>query len=393
MRSYISENRLPFFRTMESAAGPTAVLDGKQRIMLGSNNYLGLCADVRLIEAANSATGHYGPSCSSTPPFCGTFAIKAELEAALADWHGSEAALVYNSGYAANIGALTALLGVTDLALPDTEAHASIHAGVRLSGASARSFDHNDTASLQRALARTADRPGIKLIAVDGLYSMQGDVAPMRAIVDLAERYGAGILVDEAHSVGVFGASRTGIAEEFGCADRVEVRMGALSKGPACTGGYIAGTADLIDLLRLHSGAHLFSTTASPGAIAASIVSVEIMRSDEGAQRAAAALRNAARLRGGLSAHGLQVSPGVSRADGSVAVAPNVAVQIGAEAPAVAAWNRIFDHGVYCALAIAPAVRHDAAMLRASVCATHTDAQIDTAVEVISEALSTAATV
>jgi 8-amino-7-oxononanoate synthase len=390
MRGYIDAGRLPFFRSMQSAAGPTAVVDGTRRIMLGANNYLGLCGDPRLVEAATDATRHYGPSCSSTPPFCGTFAIKSELEAVLADWHGTEAALVYNSGYAANVGALTALLGATDLALLDTEAHASIHAGVRLSGANTRSFEHNDTAALHRVLALGAERPGLKLVAIDGLYSMQGDMAPMRTIADLADRYGAGILVDEAHSVGVFGATRTGVAEEFGCAPRVEVRMGALSKGPGCTGGYIAGSGDLIDLLRLHSGAHLFSTTASPGAIAASVVSVGIMRSAEGADRAAAALRNAARLRDGLHRHGLSVSPGVVRADGSTAVAPNVAIQIGDEARAVEIWNRVFDRGVYCALAIAPAVREDGAMLRASVCADHADAQLDTAIEVLAEAMSEA---
>jgi 8-amino-7-oxononanoate synthase len=388
MRGYIAENRLPFFRQMQSAAGPTAVVDGKSLIMLGANNYLGLCADPRLIEAANSATGHYGPSCSSTPPFCGTFAIKAELESQIADWHGTEGALVYNSGYAANIGSLTALLGTVDLAFPDSEAHASIQAGVRLSGASSRFFDHNDVAALQRNLARTADRGGTKLIAIDGLYSMQGDVAPMRAIADVADRYGAGILVDEAHSVGVFGADRTGVAEEFDCAHRVEVRMGALSKGPASTGGYIAGSADLIDLLRLHSGAHLFSTTVAPGAIAASIAAITIIRSAEGAQRAEAALRNAALLREGLRAHGLAVSPGVVRGDGTSAVAPNVAIHIGPEAHAVAAWNRAFDDGVYCALAIAPAVREDAAMMRASVAATHTPDQIERAVDVIANAVT-----
>lgn len=388
LRGYIADGRLPFFRAMESAAGPIATVDGKTRVMLGANNYLGLCADPRLTAAAVAATKHYGPSCASTPPFCGTFAIKLELEELLADWHGTAAALVYNSGYAANVGALAALLGPADLALPDTEAHASIHSGIRLSGASARAFDHNDAASLQRVLIRTAERTGIKLIAVDGLYSMQGDVAPMRVIADLADRYGAGILVDEAHSVGVFGATRTGIAEEYGCAERVEVRMGAFSKGPASTGGYIAGSTDLIDLLRLHSGAHLFSTTAAPGAIAASIASVQIMRSEEGAHRAAAALRNAQRLRDGLRACGLAVSGGVIRADGTAAVAPNVAVQIGAENDAIAIWNDIFDRGVYCALAVAPAVREDGAMLRASVSAEHTDAHIDRAIDVIAASVT-----
>ena len=237
MRGYRASGRLPYFRVIESSAGSRSVVEGREKLMFAANNYLGLCGDRRLIEASNEATSRYGPSCASTPPFCGTFAIKAELEALLADWYGTEDALVFNSGYQANVGALTALLGAGDIGYPDSEAHASIHNGIRLSGASARSFAHNDIQALDDVLARTADRTGTKLVAVDGLYSMQGDVAPIAEIVSVCAKYNAAILIDEAHSVGVFGQRRTGVAEEFGCLADIEVVMGALSKGPGLDGG------------------------------------------------------------------------------------------------------------------------------------------------------------
>lgn len=387
MRGYVARNELPFFRVTESAAGATSVIDGQPRIMLGSNNALGLCGDPRLIEAASQATAQYGPSCSSAPAFSGTLKVKMELEERLADWHGAEAALAYSSGYQANIGAITALLGVADLAFPDSEAHTSIFDGIRLSGASSRFFAHNDVESLESNLDRTSDRTGTKMIAVDGLYSMGGDVAPIVGIAALAQRHNVGLLVDEAHSVGIFGSQRTGIAEEFGCLDEVDVVMGALSKALASTGGYIVGSQDLIDLLRLHSSAHLFSTTASPAAMAAGVAAIDIVRSAEGSERAAAALANARALRDGLLDQGLQVSGDVVRADGSRAVPPNVAVRIGLEHNAIAAWNQAFDNGVYCALALAPAVGADEAMMRCSVSAAHTAADIELAVNVITTAV------
>ena len=388
MREYLASGKLPYFRLIESAAGSWSVIEGRQKLMFAANNYLGLCGDPRLIEAANDATNRYGPSCSSTPPLCGTFKIKAELEALLADWYGTEDALVYTSGYQANVGAITALLGAGDIAYPDSEAHASIHNGIRLSGASARSFAHNDIEALEHVLTRTAERTGTKLVAVDGLYSMQGDVAPIAEIVSVCAKHNAAILIDEAHSVGVFGQRRTGVAEEFGCLADIEVMMGALSKGPASTGGYIAGSRDLIDLLRVHSDAHIFSTTAAPSAIAAGIASVLIMRSEEGAQRAQAALANARRLRDGLQAQGLQVGAEVTRADGTKAVAPNVAVHIGPEPRAIAIWNYIFDHDVYCALALPPAVRENGALIRCGVSAAHSAKDIDQAVDVIANAFA-----
>ncbi|AGC64659.1 8-amino-7-oxononanoate synthase BioF2 [Mycobacterium liflandii 128FXT] len=386
-RHYGARMELPFFRTVESAPGPTTVVEGQPRVMFASNNSLGLGGDPRLVEAANRATERYGPSCAGAPPFCGTLQIKVEFEELLADWYGTEAALVYNSGYLTNVGALTALLGVTDLAFPDSEAHASIQDGIRLSGASSRFFAHNDLDALERNLIRTADRGGTKLIVVDGLYSMQGDIAPMARIAALASKYNVGLFVDEAHSVGVFGSRRTGIAEEFGCAKDVDVLMGGMSKAIASTGGYIVGSQDLIDVLKLHSNAHIFTATAAPAALAASAAAIEIIRGPEGAQRAAAVLANAQALRDGLVAQGLQVRGGIVRADGSGAMAPHVSVWIGRESQAIAAWNRAFDDGVFCALALPPAVGENEALMRCSVSAGHSTAQIERAVEVIAAAV------
>lgn len=387
MRSYEAGNRLPFFRLMESTPGATSTIGGKSRIMLGSNNALGLGGDPRLIEAANRATVKYGSSCGGAPPFCGTLGVKVELEEVLADWYGTEAALVYNSGFLANVGAITALVGATDLVYPDSEAHTSIHAGIRLSGASSRFFDHNDLGSLEKNLIRTADRGGTKMIAIDGLYSMRGDVAPMAELVALADRYNVGLFVDEAHSLGVFGPRRTGIAEEYGCLADVDVVMGSMSKAISSTGGFIAGSRDLIDFLRLHSSSHTFTATAAPAALAASLAAVEIIRSPEGAQRAEAVLANARRLRDGLMSHGLSAGSSITLSDGSQAVAPHVSVWIGREDHAIAAWNEVYDNGLFCALAVAPAVGENDSLLRCSVSAAHSPAQIDQAVAVIAAAV------
>lgn len=360
--------------------------------MLGSNHSLGLGGDARLIEAAVEATKLYGPACGGAPPFCGTLKIKVDLEESLADWFETEAALVYTTGYLANVGAITALLGATDLAFPDSEAHSSIQAGIRLCGASSRFFPHNDVAALERNLIRTADRGGTKLIVIDGLYSMHGDVAPMEDIVALANKYNVALYVDEAHSAGIFGARRTGIAEEFGCAKDVDVLMGSMSKALASTGGFIAGSKDLIDWLKVHSNQHIFTATAAPAAMAASKAAIDIVRSPEGEQRAAAVLANARALRDGLISQGLQVRGGIVRADGSQVAAPHVAVWIGSESRAIAAWNQAFDNGVFCSLAIAPAVGENEAMMRCSVGAAHSPAQIDRAVDVIAAAVHSAAT-
>jgi 8-amino-7-oxononanoate synthase len=391
LREYGARGRLPFFRVVESAPGPTAVVEGHTRLMFASNNSLGLGGDPRLVEAANRATALYGPSVEGAPPFCGTLKVKIELEEMLADWYETEAALVFTSGYMANLGAISALMGATDLAFPDSEAHASIHAGIRLSSASSRFFPHNDVQSLERNLIRTADRGGTKMIAIDSLYSMRGDVAPMSAIVALANKYNVGLYVDEAHSVGVFGAQRSGIAEEFGCRGDVDVLMGSMSKALASTGGFIAGSQDLIDVLKLHSAPHTFTATAPPAAMAASIAAIDIIRSPEGAQRAAAVLANARALRDGLIARGLEVRAGPLnsqvRADGSQLVAPHVSVWIGQESHAIDAWNRAFDNGVFCALALPPAVGENQAMMRCGTVATHTRAQIERAIDVVAAAV------
>lgn len=391
LRAYGARNQLPFFRVLEAAPGPTAVMEGQTRLMFGSNNSLGLGGDPRLKEAANRATDLYGPSCEGAPPFCGTLKIKVELEELLADWHGTEAALVYTGGYMANLGALSALLGAADLAFPDAEAHASIHDGIRLSGASSRYFPHNDLEALERNLIRTADRGGNKLIAIDGLYSMSGDVPPMAEIAALANKYNVGLYVDEAHSVGVFGAQRTGMAEEFGCMKDVDVLMGGMSKALASTGGYIVGSRDLIDVLKLYSSSHMFTATAAPAAIASSATAIGIIRSQEGAQRAAAVLSNAQALRDGLVSQGLTVRGAIVRGDGSHTVCPHVSVWIGQESQAIAAWNQAFDNGVFCSLALPPAVAENHALMRCSVVATHTSAQIERAVDVIAAAVHSAA--
>src|SRR5436190_20724208 len=253
LRAVQEAGALPYFRQLTGPAGPVVDMEGAERVMLGSNNYLGLTADERVRAAARDALDRYGTGLTGSRLLNGTTQLHLDLERELAAWMGTEEAIVFTTGHQANLGALGTLLAPGDTVIADSADHASILDGCLLSRAKLRPFRHNRLDKLAKQLERAATDGGGVLVVVDGVFSMEGDVAPLPAICDLASQHGARLMVDEAHAAGVLGARGAGTAELLGVEDRVDLRMGTFSKSLASCGGFIAGPHDVIDYLRLQS--------------------------------------------------------------------------------------------------------------------------------------------
>jgi 8-amino-7-oxononanoate synthase len=373
---------LPYFRVLTSEAGPVVEMEGRETIMLGSNNYLGLTADPRVKQAARDALETYGTGLTGSRLLNGTTPLHLELERELAEWMGSEDAIVFTTGHQANVGCIGTILEPGDTVICDSGDHASILDGCKLSGAKLRPFRHNQMPKLERMLERAAGDGGGVMVIVDGVFSMEGDVANLPAIVDLCQRYGARLMVDEAHAVGVLGARGAGTCELFGLEDRVDLRMGTFSKSLASCGGFIAGPAEVIEYLRIASRPFIFTASAVPAAVGAALAALRVIRS-EGPELMARLLDNAAYLRRGFEDLGLVlVEPG-TLPDGSEANTPVVPVVVGEDWQAVLLWKALFDAGVYTNVAIHPAVPPQGALLRTSLMATHQREHLDRALEII----------
>jgi 8-amino-7-oxononanoate synthase len=351
-------------------------------VMLGSNNYLGLTGDERVKEAARQALDRYGTGLTGSRFLNGTTPLHTELERELADWMGTDDTLVFTTGYQANVGCVGTILAPGDTVICDSADHASILDGCRVSGAKLRPFRHGQMDKLERMLERAAGDGGGVLVIVDGVFSMEGDLAPLPAIVDLCEAYGARLMVDEAHAVGVLGERGAGTCEVFGLEDRVDLRMGTFSKSLASCGGFIAGEAGVIDYLRISSRSFIFSASAVPAAVGAALGALRVIRS-EGPGLMAKLLDNARYLRRGLDELGFRVVEPGTLPDGSEATSPVVPVIVGDDWQAVLLWKALFDAGVYTNVAIHPAVPPGGALLRTSLMATHGRGHLDRALEII----------
>src|SRR3954470_6833130 len=376
------QDLLPYFRLLTGPAGPVVQMEGAERVMLGSNNYLGLTGDPRVKEAARDALDTYGTGLTGSRFLNGTTPLHLELEREIAEWMGTEDAIVFTTGYQANVGCLSTLLAPGDTVICDSGDHASIMDGVMMSRARLRPFRHNRLDKLDQMLERAAGDGGGVLVVVDGVYSMEGDVCDLPPIVELCQQHGARLMVDEAHGVGVLGARGAGACEAFGLEDKVDLRMGTFSKSLASCGGFIAGPADVIDFLRIQSRAFLFTASAVPAAIGAALAAVKICRSGEGPELFAKVLDNARYLNRGLHDLGFTVVDPVRMADGSEMFTSVVPVRIGDDWQAVLFWKALYDAGVYSNVAIHPAVPHGHALLRTSVMATHEREHLDRALEV-----------
>jgi 8-amino-7-oxononanoate synthase len=389
---------LPYFHVLTSPAMPVVEMEGAERIMLGSNNYLGLTGDERVLLGAEEALHRYGTGLTGSRLLNGTTPLHLELEQEIAQWMGTEDALVFSTGHQANLGTLGTLLGPADTVIVDSGDHASILDGCLLSRAKLRPFRHNRLDKLEKMLERAQDDGGGVLVAVDGVFSMEGDIAPLGEICELCERYGARLLVDEAHGAGVLGELGAGTAELLGVADRVDLRIGTFSKSLASCGGFLAGPHEVIDYLRIYARSFLFTASGVPAALGAALAALRVLRSGEGSGLLARVLENARYLRDGLAERGFAVvapqrlpaeervqlrAPGVrEEASAHTIVTPIVPVLVGDDWQAALLWRALYDGGVFVNTALHPAVPPGGALLRTSVMATHDEATLERALEV-----------
>jgi len=354
----------PYFIPLTDSEGTEVNVGDHRLIMIGSNNYLGLTMHPKVRQAAIEATRRYGTSCTGSRFLNGTLELHLELERRLAEFVGTEAALVFSTGYQTNVGTISALVGRGDFVITDKEDHASIVDGCRLAFGEMRRFRHNDMAHLERVLAGLPKDAG-KLVVVDGVFSMGGDIAPLPEIVPLCQKYGARLMVDDAHSIGVLGGGR-GTAAHFGLTDQVDLTMGTFSKSFASLGGFIAGAADVIHYIQHHARSLIFSASMPPANVAAALAALEVMQEEPG--RIARVNQIGERMRAGFRQLGFNV--GASET-------PIIPVIIGDDTRTFVAWKALYEAGVYTNAVISPAVPPESALLRTSYMATHTDEQLD----------------
>jgi 8-amino-7-oxononanoate synthase len=357
----------PFGVCVEKLLSATeARINGRDTILAGTNNYLGLTFDRDCMAAAVTGIRDHGTGTTGSRIANGTYGIHRELEAEIAHFLNRRSAMIFPTGYQANLGMLVGLAGPRDIILLDADSHSSIYDGCRLSGATVVRFRHNDPADLDRRLGRLQDQGDCKLIVVEGIYSMLGDRAPLAEFAEIKRRHGAYLLVDEAHSLGVLGANGRGAAEEQGIEDAVDCVVGTFSKSLGAVGGFGASDHPKFDVLRFCSRPYMYTASSSPSSVA-SVLSAfrQMARRPELRRRL---WDNAKTLFEGLMAAGFDICAPMS---------PIIAVRLPDERAAVWAWNRLLENGVYVNLALPPGTPNGVCLLRCSVSAAHTPAQID----------------
>ena len=360
----IKEGWYPYFIPLSDTEGTEVTIGDRRLIMIGSNNYLGLTTHPKVREAAIEAIRRYGTSCTGSRFLNGTLALHKELEEELADFVGKEAALVFSTGYQTNLGTISALVGRDDVVITDKEDHASIDDGCRLSYGTMNRFRHNDMDSLERILIKCPPDQG-KLVVVDGVFSMGGDIAPLPEIIALCKRYGARLMVDDAHSIGVLGQNGRGTAAHFGVTNDVDLIMGTFSKSFASLGGFIAGDEAVIHYIQHHARSLIFSASMPPANVAACLAALEVMRTEPERPERLKAIAD--RMRRGYRELGYDTGPSVT------AIIP---IMIGDDMPTFTMWRALVDAGVYTNPVIPPATPSGKSLLRTSYMATHTDEQM-----------------
>ncbi len=359
----------PYFMPIEASHDTWVVIDGARKIMVGSNNYMGLTHDPRVLEAARDALNKFGSGNTGSRFLNGNLDLHEQLEAELADFTGMEAALVFSTGYQTNLGTLGALIGRADTVYIDKLDHASLQDGVRLGLGRTRRFNHNDFATLRRMLEAEKPSRG-KLIAVDGVYSMEGDIADLPTLVELRREYGAAILVDDAHAVGVLGETGAGTAEHWGLTDEVDLILGTFSKSFASIGGFVAGRADVIDYLQHNARALMFSASMPPASAATVLKALEIIRDEP--ERREQLWKNTYRMMEGFKSIGFDIGPTET---------PIVPILIGPMEKTFVFWRALFEAGVFSNPVVPPAVPEGSCRLRTSYMATHSDDDLDFVLE------------
>ncbi|HYM83915.1 MAG TPA: glycine C-acetyltransferase [Candidatus Dormibacteraeota bacterium] len=365
-------------RVMSSEQGPVCTVDGREVISLSSNDYLGLTHHPRLRQAALRAVERFGAGSGAVRTIAGTMTLHEELEAELARFKRTEAVLTFQSGFTANTGVIPAITGEADLIVSDSLNHASIIDGMRLSKAPRKVYPHKDVDALREVLRESTERGrdgsgepyGLILVVTDGVFSMDGDIAPLPGIVDAAEAYGAAVMVDDAHASGVLGQAGRGTIDHFGLHGRVAVQVGTLSKAVGVLGGYVAGSAALRDLLTQRARPFLFSTSHPPAVAAACLEAIRVFQEEPGLLERLWA--NTRRFKAELARLGF---------DTGVSETPITPVIVGESATAIRFSDRLFEEGVFATSVVYPTVALDKARLRTIVTAAHTDEQLDRAIE------------
>ncbi len=362
----------PYFKPISESEDTVVTIEGQPRIMMGSNNYLGLTHHPKVLEASRRALERYGSGCTGSRFLNGTLDLHEQLEDRLADFFGKDGALVLSTGYQANLGMISCLVGRSDIVLIDKLDHASIVDGAKMSYGQTERFGHGNLEQLERLLEKHADRG--TMIIVDGIYSMEGDIADLPALIALKQKYGAALAVDDAHSVGVLGPKGDGTAAHFGVIDDVDVIVGTFSKSLASIGGFIAASEGVIHYVKHHARPLIFSAALPPANTAGVLAAHEVMVQEP--ERRDRLWANTARLQEGLRSLGYDIGPSET---------PIVPVLIGTIENTFVFWRKLFEAGVFTNPVVPPAVPPSECRLRTSLMATHTDDQIDFALETFAQ--------
>lgn len=356
----------PYFKPIHSGAETFAIIDGKRLIMIGSNNYLGLTQHEHIKEAAIKAVEKFGSGCTGSRFLNGTLELHEELEYRLAKFMNRDRALIFSTGFQTNLGTISTIAGKKDFIIADRENHASIVDGCRLSFGKTLKYRHSDMEDLERVFAQfSGDEAGL-LIATDGVFSMGGDIANLPRIVELAKKYNARVFVDDAHSIGVLGKNGRGTASHFGLEKDVDITMGTFSKSFGSLGGFVVGDELVIDYIKHHARALIFSASMPPAAVASTIAALDIMESEP--ERQKKLWQNTQKMKEGFTKLGFNTGNSET---------PIIPVIIGDDQKTFNFWHLLFDNGVFVNPVISPAVPPDMALLRTSYMATHTDEELD----------------
>jgi 8-amino-7-oxononanoate synthase len=366
-REAIEGGYYPYFIPLTENEGTEAVFKGHRLIMCGSNNYLGLTTHPKVRQAALDAIQRYGTSCTGSRFLNGTIELHEQLEREIAEWVGRESALVFSTGMQTNLGTISALVSREDVVILDKQDHASIVDGAKLSWGRTVRFRHNDLGDLERVLRAAGDAG--KLLVVDGLYSMEGDIAPLPAIIPLCKKYGARLMVDDAHATGVLGGGR-GTAAHFNMTGDVDLIMSTFSKSFASLGGFIAGDDDIVHYIKHHARAMIFSASIPPANAAAALAALHVMQAEP--ERIQRVNDVAAYMRKEYLRLGFDIGKTES---------PIIPILIGDDMRTLAIWKALFDAGIFVNPVISPAVPEGRQLLRTSYMATHTDEQMSRVLE------------
>ncbi len=367
-KAAIEQGYYPYFIPLNDNEGTEVTYQGRRLLMCGSNNYLGLTTHPKVKQAALDAIARYGTSCTGSRFLNGTLELHERLERELADWVSKPAALVFSTGMQANLGAISALVCRSDVVVLDKLDHASIVDGARLGWGEINRFRHSNVKDLERILASIPEEKG-KLVVVDGLFSMEGDIAPLPEIAPVCKKYGARLMVDDAHAMGVLGGGR-GTAAHFNMTDEVDLIMSTFSKSFASLGGFVAGDADVIHYIKHHARALIFSASIPASNAAAALAALEVMREEP--ERVQRVNQVAERARSELRRLGFNIGNSQT---------PVVPIIIGDDMRTLFTWKALFEAGLFVNPVLSPAVPEGSQLLRTSYMATHTDEQIDRAIE------------